>query len=203
MRSMRVTINGAMAMTLGLGGLVLAVPGNALARGDDNGRNVCYKEEDLEKPDRQAADGRDQARVVLNVDQESPLTFPGGYPQTLYTALGKVTETNDNGRDELMAPAQGTIVVASKGGSPQDLDHGAHLGLVAVWVRPDNAAKDYECTSDRDEESATPRAWNCAVRDQNEGVKFDRARLTRLDRPDRYCGVYQDDVIENRTSAKR
>ena len=125
---------------------------------------------------------------------QSDLTFPGGYTQSVFEAVGK--NTDKEGKSEIMAPAQGTIIVTTKGGSTADYDHGAHMALVAIWVRPDGAAKDYDCYSEQ--ESATPAVWHCAVRDQNEKLKLDLSTLTRLTQPDRYCGIFQDDVIESK-----
>ena len=122
------------------------------------------------------------------------LALTGGYAQSVYEAVGKNTD-RENG-NEIMAAAQGTIIVTAKGGSTGDFDHGAHMGVIALWVRPDGAAKNYDCYSEQ--ESPTPAVWHCAVRDQNEGLKLDRATLTRLIPPDRNCGIFQDDVIENR-----
>jgi hypothetical protein len=163
----------------------------APASAADSGTNVCYKEVDV---DRDRGGDNNNERVVLNVDRQSGLTFPGGYTQSVFEAVGKNTDTE--GKNQIMAAAQGTIIVTTKGGSPADLDHGAHMGLVAIWVRPDGAAKNYDCYSEQ--ESATPAVWHCAVRDQNEGLKLDRATLTRLTVPDQYCGIFQDDVIESK-----
>jgi hypothetical protein len=180
---------------LGLCAFPLVATGNPVRASEtDEGRNVCYKVEEVAGPDDASDLVADDERVVLNVDRQASLTFPGGYPQTVYTAVGKTTETGENGRDQLMAAAQGTIVVTTKGGSTADYDHGARLGLLAVWVRPDAAVKSFDCTSEQ--ESATPNVWICAVRDQDEGLKLDRATLTLLTRPDRHCGIFPDDVID-------
>lgn len=71
---------------------------------------------------------------MLDVDRQSDLTFPGGYTQSVFEAVGK--NTDKEGKNEIMAPAQGTIIVTTKGGSTADYDHGAHMALVAIWVRP-------------------------------------------------------------------
>ncbi len=165
-----------------------------MARAADSGRNVCYKEVDVDGAP-EPGDGPDSGheRLVLNVDRQADLSFRGGYTQTLFDARGKNTDTE--GDNEVMAAAQGTIIVTSKGGAGGDFDHGAHMGLVAIWVRPDGAAKNYDCYSEQ--ESPTPVVWRCAVRDQNEDLKFDQATLTRMAHPDRFCGIFQDDVVDD------
>lgn len=160
----------------------------AASRAADSGTNVCYREVDR---DGSAEDG-DKERLVLNVDRQSGLTFPGGFSQSVFEAVGKNTDLENGNR--IMAAAQGTIIVTKKGGSARDFDHGAHMGLIAIWVRPDGATKDYDCYSEQ--ETATPTVWHCGVRDQNEGLKLDQATLTLMNTPDQYCGIFQDDVVE-------
>lgn len=166
---------------------VLLAPA-AAPRAADSGTNVCYKEADQD-----GSSDTHNERLVLNVDRQSGLTFPGGFDQSVFEAVGKNTDFEDGNR--IMATAQGTIIVTTKGGSSHDFDHGAHMGLIAIWVRRDGAAKNYDCYSEQ--ESATPAVWHCTVRDQNEGLKLDRATLTRMTTPDQFCGIFQDDVVEN------
>lgn len=154
----------------------------------DSGTNVCYREVDRDG----SAEDSNSERLVLNVDRQSGLTFPGGFSQSVFEAVGKNTDLEKGNR--IMATAQGTIIVTTKGGAAHDFDHGAHMGLIAIWVRPDGATKGYDCYSE--EETATPTVWHCSVRDQNEGLKLDHATLTMMTRPDQYCGIFQDDVVE-------
>ena len=163
---------------------ILLVPA-AAPRAADSGTNVCYKEADQD-----GSTDTNNERLVLKLDRQSGLTFPGGFGQSVFGAVGKNTDFEDGNR--IMATAQGTIIVTTKGGSSHDFDHG---GLIAIWVRRDGAAKDYDCYSEQ--ESATPAVWHCTVRDQNEGLKLDRATLTRMTTPDQFCGIFQDDVVEN------
>lgn len=172
--------------------LVLGTATSARAAGD-NGRNVCYKVIEADGPGRAARPAQNE-RLVLNVDRQSPLTFPGGYAQTVYTAVGKNTDMDDGGQ-RTMAAALGTVIVTTKGGSARDFDRGAHMGVVAMWVRPDDSFKDFDCTSEQ--ETATPTSWSCQVRDQNEGLRRASATLTLLPPAgDQFCGIFQDDVIE-------
>lgn len=160
----------------------------AAPRAADSGTNVCYKEADQDG----STDSSSNERLVLNVDRQSGLTFPGGFNQSVFEAVGKNTDLESGNR--IMATAQGTIIVTTKGGSARDFDHGAHMGLIAVWVRRDGATKDYDCYSEQ--ESAMPTVWHCMVRDQNEGLKLNQATLTRMMAPDQFCGIFQDDVVE-------
>ena len=164
--------------------MAFAPRGAAAAGGGDTAKLVCYAEQDAD-----AAGSKDEKRVALAVDRSSDLTFPGGLKQTVYDAHGKQTDS-DSGANRRMATALGEIIVTTKGGSTIKSDFGAHMGLRSLWVRPDDVSVDYDCSTT--EESATPRVWQCAIRDQNEGLKLTAATLTLMDHPDAICGFFQD-----------
>ena len=91
-----------------------------VARAAEGGSSVCYKEVDLDS----GPDGGDAAhvdrnneRVALNVHRQGDLTYPGGYTQTVYAAFGKNIDAED--ANDIMAAAQGTIVVTTKGARPE------------------------------------------------------------------------------------
>jgi hypothetical protein len=148
-----------------------------------NDRQVCYKGVFPYKAPQ-------QYRFVLDVGFHSPLVSErdkGGFPQTTYTALGKHVASDPSYKDVRMDVANGAIVVTDKARGSGGFQSGAHMALEIIGVRHHGHTAEYDCTTA--EESATPKAWACSVRE--DGETFD-LKLSRLDKKDELCGFFED-----------
>ena len=98
----------------------LLTPQRAVAAAD-SGTNVCYKEID-------GGGDNNNERVVLDVDRQSDLTFPGGYTQSVFEAVGKNTD-----KDAQFAKIAS---VAAPKGLPADVKAKLHAAIVAALNDP-------------------------------------------------------------------
>ncbi|SFN07552.1 hypothetical protein [Nitrosomonas communis] len=103
---------------------------------------------------------------------------------------------------DFMATVEGTVITAGEtsgttgttGGTADST--GAHLGLLAKWVRGDGKSADFvrsvtvDCTTD--EASATPHTWTCESRNEFD-VYHGFSRLTKVDETrDHACNTFED-----------
>lgn len=137
-------------------------------------------------------------RFKLNVKNHSPLSERreeqnfGHAKQTAFSVHGKHVIF------EHMATVEGTVVTAAKtsgsSGHPTG-QTGAHLGLLAKWVRGDGAndfarSVTVECTTD--EISSTPDTWTCESRNEFD-VYHGFSKLTKVDETrDEACSTFED-----------
>jgi hypothetical protein len=160
-----------------------------MANAQSRDEKVCYRIDDDDYKD---------DRVVLNVKFHSDLTFRGGFRQSVYDALGKHVDTDeDGGRPEThMAVAHGAVVVTDRRGGSGRFQSGAHLGLEAIWVRNNKSSIDFDCTTE--EEDPTPDTWSCMIRAENDR-RSDEVDLVKVDdRRDRFCGFFEDGEGDSR-----
>ncbi len=161
---------------------VASAAGDARAAVSDD-RQVCYKGVFKETTSL-------QYRFVLDVGFHSPLVSKrdeGGFPQATYTALGKHVSSGQSYKNVHMDVANGAIIVTDRAQGSGNYQSGAHMALEIIGVRHHSHTAEYDCATA--EESATPKAWECSVREN--GKTFD-IMLSRLDKKDELCGFFED-----------
>lgn len=137
-------------------------------------------------------------RFKLDIKKHSPLSERkeeqkfGHAKQTAFSVHGKHV------LNDWMATAEGTVVTAApadKHTSKSRKDTGAHLGLLAKWVRGDGNSDfarsvTLDCTTS--EVSSAPKNWHCESRNEFD-VYHGFSKLTRVDETkDPACSIFED-----------
>lgn len=181
-----------------------AVVALALPAGAVQAQAVCYRE-DLFPDERIVIDVEPQGLLVTPWYDLSALVFGG--KQSAYRVHGKnvfAERTEDSGWVYSVAAATGTVDVSTryllKNNDPamQQTATGAHMGLVAHWVRGDGQPEGalvglpvtWDCGSA--ETSTTPETWTCQSYNQF-GVYWGTSILTKVAKPadDERCNLFE------------